>query len=125
MIVTSCIPLLNVEDVPLSIEFYHDLLGFEIGNQDEFDGTVRWARIDVEGISLMLNQPDDADSSERRERGNYSDAVFYFDVEDAQQSHADCKERDYDVSEISHEEYGWEFFVRDPDGYVLGFTDAN
>ncbi len=125
MVVKTCIPLLNVEDVPLSIQFYHDLFGFEVAHQAEFDGAVRWARIDVEGICLMLNQPEDADSGERKERSNYSDAVFYFDVDDAQQSHAECKEGDIDVSEISHEEYGWEFFVRDPDGYVLGFTDTN
>jgi glyoxylase I family protein len=124
MDVKTCIPLLNVENVPSSIQFYRDLLGFEVAAQAEYGGGVRWARIEREGLSLMLNQPDDADSSQRRGRSNYSDAVFYFDVEDAQQSHGECKAGNYGVSEISHEEYGWEFFIRDPDGYVLGFTDT-
>jgi len=124
MEIKNCIPLLNVEDVPSSIEFYHDLFGFEVVNKAEYNGALRWARIECGQISLMLNQPDGVDSTQRRQRNNYSDAVFYFDVDDARQSHAQCKADSFDVSEISHEEYGWEFFIRDPDGYVLGFTDT-
>ncbi len=55
---TSMTPLLNVEDAVRSVDFYRDVLGFEVANQMEFDGTLRWARIQAGSIRLMINQSD-------------------------------------------------------------------
>ena len=115
---TNMTPLLNVEDTARSIEFYRDVLGFEVVSQ--FD---RWARIQAGPVRLMINQPDGADSSERRTREKwYGDAILFFDVEDARTAQAELASRGLDVDEPKHEPYGWEFHLRDPDGYVLGFT---
>ena len=121
---TGMIPLLNVEDAACSVNFYRDVLGFEVANQMESDGTLRWARIQSGSVSLMINQPDGADSSERRARETwYADALLFFDVEDAQAACAEFAAQGLDVDEPKHEPYGWEFHLRDPDGYALGFTD--
>ena len=117
-------PLINVEDTPRSIEFYRDVLGFEVVNSMEVEGAVRWARVQSGAVSLMINQPEGADSTERRTRGKeYSDVLFFFDVEDARAAQAELAEQGLTVDRPVHEPYGWEFHLRDPDGYALGFTD--
>ncbi|MCZ6869760.1 MAG: VOC family protein [Gammaproteobacteria bacterium] len=116
--------LLNVEDAACSVNFYRDVLGFEVANQMESDGTLRWARIQSGSVSLMINQPDGAGGSERRARETwYADALLFFDVEDARAACAEFAAQGLDVDEPKHEPYGWEFHLRDPDGYALGFTD--
>ncbi len=121
---TGMIPLLNVEDALRSVDFYRDALGFEVANQMESDGTVRWARIQAGPVTLMINQPDGADSSERRTREKwYADALLFFDVDDARAARAEFAAQGLDVDEPKHEPYWWEFHLRDVDGYVLGFTD--
>ncbi len=122
---TSMTPLLNVEDAVRSVDFYRNVLGFEVANQMEFDGTLRWARIQAGSVGLMINQPDGADSSERRAGEKwYADALFFFNVEDARAARAELAAQGLDVDEPRHEPYGWEFHLRDPDGYALGFTDT-
>lgn len=122
---TNMTPLLNVEDAPRSVEFYRDVLGFEVANQFEVEGQVRWARIEAGTVKLMINQADGADSGERRARKAwYGDAILFVDVEDARAAQAELAARGLDVDEPEHNPYGWEFHLRDPDGYVLGFTDT-
>ncbi len=121
---TGMIPLLNVEDAARSVDFYRNVLGFEVANQMESDGTLRWARIQAGPVSLMINQPDGADSSERRAGEKwYSDTLLFFDVDDARAARAELAAQGLDVDEPKHEPYGWEFHLHDPDGYALGFTD--
>ncbi len=122
---TGMTPLLNVEDAVRSVDFYRNVLGFEVANQMESGGTLRWARIQAGSVGLMINQPDGADSSERRAGEKwYADALFFFSVEDARAARAELAAQGLDVDEPKHEPYGWEFHLRDPDGYALGFTDT-
>jgi len=125
MKVSQMTPLINVQNAARSIEFYRDVLSFEVANQMEFGGAVRWARIQCGPIGLMINQSEATDSSERLAREQwYADAIFFFDVDDARTAQRELAERGLDVDEPKHEEYGWEFHLRDPDGYALGFTDT-
>ena len=120
---SELIPLLNVEDVSQSIEFYGRALGAEVENQWELNGAVRWARIAFEGGKLMLNTPERVDSQERRNRAEFSDAVLYLMCEDAPARRAKLIESGLAVGEIAHEDYGNdEFSVRDPDGYAIRFS---
>ena len=122
---TGMIPLLNVEDAMRSVEFYRSVLGFDVSNQMESDGTLRWAHIHVGSVHLMINQPEGADSSERRADAKwYADVLLFFDVDDARAARAELAAQGLDVDEPKHEPYGWEFHLRDPDGYALGFTDT-
>lgn len=115
-------PLLNVEDVPRSIAFYREHLGFQVVSEWESGGRVRWASLEAHGIVLMLNEPDEICSGERRARGTYGDAVFYFTVDDVNALHRRLKHKQIPVGSLRDEHYGMrEFYVRDPDGYELGF----
>jgi uncharacterized glyoxalase superfamily protein PhnB len=115
-------PLLNVEDVSRSIRFYRDRLGFDVVFESEADGRIRFASLRNSGIELLLNEPGEVDSRDRRHRGTYADAVLYFTVADVDALHAQLREAGFPVSELEDEAYGLrEFTVRDPDGYELAF----
>ena len=115
-------PLLNVESVSRSIEFYRDHLGFRVVEMWEDGGRVRWALLESDGVRLMLNEPHGANSDARRNRRTYDDVVFYYTIEDVDSLHAQLVDSEISVAPLTNEHYGMrEFYVRDPDGYELGF----
>jgi glyoxylase I family protein len=115
-------PLLNVESVSRSIEFYRDHLGFRVTQEWEDDGRIRRASLETSGVRLMLNEPHDVDNRDRRCRHTYGDAVFYFTIDDVDSLHTRLNSTGILVGDLANEHYGMrEFYVRDPDGYELGF----
>ncbi len=117
------VPLLNVENVSTSIGFYEKALSVTVENRWEIGGRVRWARVSFDGGRLMLNTPDPADSTERRSRSEFSDAVLYVMCEDAPARREQLASAGLAVGELHREDYGNdEFAVRDPDGYVIRFS---
>ncbi len=117
-------PLLNVEDTGRSLDFYCDHLGFEVKAQHPPEGSPAWARIARGGMQLMINCPQNADSSDRRGHQSYGDVVFAFDVPDAPAAQAELAGAGLDVSEVKQEMYGCEFLLQDPDGYQLSISDT-
>jgi uncharacterized glyoxalase superfamily protein PhnB len=122
MTVKAFAPLLNVESVARSIEFYRDHLGFRVTQEWEDEGRVRWASLEVPNVRLMLNEPHGVDNRDRRNRDTYTDAVFYFTIDDVDSLHARLNSAGIVVGDLANEDYGMrEFYVSDPDGYELGF----
>lgn len=120
MTVSTLMPLLNVEDVPRSLTFYREALGFEVIQEAEIDGVTIWACIGSGEAKLMLNQPDSADSGARAARPSYSDVVLYLTVEDAHERHGALAARGLAIGPVERQAYGVdEFLLRDPDGYEL------
>ena len=120
MILDRLIPLLNVEDVDASLDFYRNALGFTVENRHDQQGKAIWAMIRHGDIALMLNCPDEADSSTRRKRPSYGESLLYFYVPDAQAAHEELAERGYAPGPLEEQPYGVaEFTLRDPDGYEL------
>ena len=120
---SELVPLLNVEDVSTSIEFYETALGADVENSWEMEGRIRWARLRFDGGSLMLNTPDNASSSGRESRAEFADAVLYLMCADAPGLRGKLASAGLQAGPISHEEYGNdEFSLRDPDGYVIRFS---
>ena len=54
--VTEVVPLLDVEELSRSIEFYVDTLGFEIRNSWSEGNELRWCRLQMGGAGLMVQQ---------------------------------------------------------------------
>ena len=120
---SELIPLLNVEEVSMSIAFYRRALNAEIENQWESDGRVRWARLRFDGGTLMLNSPDAASSQERRSRAEFSDTVLYLMCEDATALRQRLMDAGLPVGPVTKEDYGNdEFALCDPDGYAIRFS---
>ena len=125
MNIVGLVPLLNVEDVGRSVYFYKDALGFRLDESFERDGVLVWACLTFGPVRLMLHQPPWAESELRREGHSYDDAVLFFWVEDARALHTDLSARGYEVGGLQGGERGMqEFYMRDPDGYELGFATS-
>jgi glyoxylase I family protein len=128
--IEGAVPLLTVFDVPTSIAFYRDVLGFEVAEtskpftdaKDDFG----WAMLRLNGVELMLNNayennvrpsaPDEIRSAA------HADTVIYFGCRDVDGAHAYLCERGISAREPKIAYYGMkQMYVLDPDGYRLCF----
>src|ERR1700756_2369200 len=84
-------PLIQVFDMPASVAFYRDVLGFEVAMQSQPGPRFGWALLRGGGAELMLNTLYEADDrptrldSERREA--HGDVGLYFHCADLDQAY--------------------------------------
>lgn len=124
MQINRMMPLLNVEDVAQSLAFYVDALGFEVVETIAPEGTPIFAMIRRDGVEIMINTPDGADSASRRLATSYHETVLYFDIDDAPAFHAVLTAAGQKPGPVERQMYGVdEFTIRDPDGYELAFAN--
>lgn len=113
-------PMLAVKDLPGTISFYCDKLGFNCNAL--FGNPPVWCDLDRDGQSMMFNAPP-AESVRRdvpRKSKDYQ--IFYVTTNDVVALHAEFKGRGVAVSDLRVTVYGMkEFEVRDPDDYWLWF----
>src|SRR5260221_189973 len=87
-------PLLQVFDMPASIAFYADLLGFEIVGRSGPGRDIGWVLLELEGTQLMLNTA--YDEGERPPTPDparvaaHADTVIYFGCPDVDGAYAQC-----------------------------------
>jgi glyoxylase I family protein len=123
-------PMFFVYDVPRSVAFYRDVLGFEIvmtskpfsEAKDDFG----WALLRLNGVDLMLNnayennlRPSAFDPA-RIEA--HADTVLYFACRDVDGAYQHLKQRGISVNPPKVAYYGMkQIYVTDPDGYSVCF----
>ena len=117
--VQQTVPLLLVEDISRSREFYCDGLGFQQTDQWEQNGQLAWCWLQHGGAALMLQQAEESDPpAEMRGKG----VTFYFLCEDVDVLYADLVQRGTDATQPSVAYYGMkQTLLTDPDGYSLCF----
>ena len=126
--VGSLTPLIQVFDMPASMAFYRDLLGFTLvsrsqpGDGDAFD----WGLLRLGGATLMLNTAFEEDSRppalEPSRQAAHADTTLYFECPDVDDAYAYLREKGVRVSPPKVAPYGMrQLYVTDPDGYVLCF----
>ena len=110
-------PLLGVRDIERSLAFYRDRLGFSVAGQDGGEARpTRWARVERDGVSLMLQQSDNAG------RAGVGDVCLYFVCDDADSVHAELLARGLSLNEPEIAYYGMkQLELVDPDGHALCF----
>src|SRR5258707_11156173 len=54
-------PLLTVQEIGRSVEFYCDRLGFAVVGRADSEEKMFWCRLERDGASLMLQQAEDED----------------------------------------------------------------
>jgi len=119
-----------VYDVPTSVAFYRDILGFEVVNTSPPFSSAKddysWAMLGLNGVELMLNNmyednirpaaPDPARSAA------HTDTIFYFMCRDPDAVYDYLRERGVAAHPPANAYYGMrQVFVTDPDGYGLCF----
>jgi glyoxylase I family protein len=119
-------PLLQVFDMPTSIEFYCDVLGFEVVSPVPEDNKCDWALLRLNESELMLNTAYEAD--ERPPAGDptriaaHSDTALFFDCADVDAACAYLRRRGIDVGDPVVRDYGMkQIYFKDPDGYGICF----
>lgn len=123
-------PLLQVYDMPASIRFYRDALGFEIvshspglGEADRF----HWALMRLGIAELMLNTAYEFDGERPGERevermSAHGDTTIYFGCPDLDAAYAELRGKGLKVQEPKIAPYGMkQMCLKDPDGFGLCF----
>jgi len=124
-------PLFQVFDMPTSIRFYRDLLGFELvqtspplsSNKDD----VNWAMLRLpDGATLMLNtayEPESRPPAPDPARiAAHDDSAIFFGCADVDGAYRHLRSHGLNVREPKVAPYGMkQLYLHDPDGYNLCF----
>jgi lactoylglutathione lyase len=122
--VTAVVPLLMVTSMKRSLDFYIDGLGFTIQNRWMPDGRLRWCWMSLGGAALMLQEavePSRLKMAADDILGN--GAALYFQCSDALAIYREAAARGISaVREPQVDNFAWEIFFADPDGYKINFS---
>lgn len=113
-------PVFRVEDISRSLSFYQDQLGFEV----DFIFESSYAGVSRDGCQIHLKHATPTPRDQKVfEQEEHIDACIGTDsATDLSASFAAAGVPF--VVPLRHMPYGSEFYVRDPDGYVLGFVQS-
>ena len=110
-------PQILVTDIARSIEFYTKKLGFEVDflYEDFYAGIIK----DGYSIHLKLGKP----STEERKKKN-EDLDIVFSVEKVEDLYTELVNKSVEITQpLCDRPYGKEFYIADPDGYILAFLE--
>ncbi len=123
-------PLLEVYDMPRSIAFYCDKLGFTIAEHAPALPPPRlfhWALLRLAGVELMLNTAYETDEERPKEPDAartqaHGDTCLYFGCPDVDSACQLLRARGAQVNEPKIAPYGMkQLYLQDPDGYGICF----
>jgi catechol 2,3-dioxygenase-like lactoylglutathione lyase family enzyme len=122
--------LFQVFDMPTSIAFYRDVLGFEVVTTstprgEHFD----WALLRLSGVELMLNTAYEEDARpaapDPGRVAAHDDTCLYFGSPDVDAAYAYLRAHGVAAEKPKVAPYGMkQLYLRDPDGYSLCFQWA-
>ena len=120
-------PLLQVFDMPTSIKFYCEALGFEIVTTDGKPApNCDWVLLRLNDAELMLNTAYEAHQRPAKPGGArisaHEDVGLYFGCPDVDAAYRHLSNLGVDAKEPKIAPYGMkQLYVKDPDGYNLCF----
>jgi catechol 2,3-dioxygenase-like lactoylglutathione lyase family enzyme len=121
-------PLLSVFDMPRSLRFYRDILGFSIvaKSQDDRGDDVGWAWLRHGEAELMLNTAYDDDerpaAPDPARVADHADTILYMGCEDLDAAYACLTAQGVEATPPTVAPYGMkQLYLKDPDGYGLCF----
>ncbi|MGP2655616.1 VOC family protein [Malaciobacter sp. WC5094] len=131
----SLSPNLAVKDIKESVAYYQNNFGFEIemlvdSLQEDFNPVVKedkeyiWALIKKGDVSLMLQEK----NSMKEDIGNFFNDIsasitLYIEVDDVESLYEKVKENVDILKPVYETWYGQkEFYIKDINGYILGFS---
>lgn len=128
-------PLLQVYDMPASIRFYRDLLGFHIHSHAPHRGgedpdRFHWVWLKRGDLNLMLNTAYEFDEErpvppDPARVAAHGDTVLYFDCPDLDAAFQQLRARLPDLAPPHLTGYGMrELSFHDPDSYLISLLSA-
>lgn len=125
--VTGVCALLQVFDMPTSVRFYRDILGFEVVESSEREGDFfDWGMLRLNDAFLMLNTAYEQDRRPAQPdplwTKSHGDTCLYFGCPDVDAAYQHLRAKGVDVNEPKVAPYGMkQLYLTDPDGYSLCF----
>ncbi len=120
-------PLLQVFDMPTSLAFYRDVLGFTTTMHSPGEGdNVDWVLLKLNNIELMLNtayeQPHRPELPNLTRTKWHSDTTLYFGCPNIDETYQQLKDKIASLKPPSITGYGWKALeFDDPDSYHICF----
>ena len=122
-------PLLLVYDIPTSVRFYRDVLGFEVVSTSPILGEDKfhWVWLRLGSADVMLNDTYETDDDrpaepDRARTAAHEDTCLYFGCPDVDAAYEEFRGKGVTVKEPLVTPYGMkQMYLRDPDGYALCF----
>ena len=119
-------PLFQVFDMPTSMKFYCDVLGFEIVNTSKPGPVFDWAWLRLNDVEVMLNTAYESDqrpsTPDTTRISAHDDTCLYFGCPDVDAVYECLRVKGVDVAKPKIAPYGMkQLYVHDPDGYSLCF----
>ena len=116
--------LIQVFDMPTSLAFYRDVLGFEVISDAPENGRCDWVWLKSGESELMLNTAYEADARppapDPTRFAGHSDTTLYFGCEDVDAAHDELRARGVVTRESIVTDYGMkQVYLKDPDGYEI------
>ena len=112
-------PQLLVTDIEHSIEFYTKKLGFDV----EFRYEDFYAGIIKNGYSIHLKSGKPS-IEERKSKRENDDLDIVFSVEGVEELYKEFVNKSVEIIQpLCERPYGREFYITDPDGYILAFLE--
>ena len=113
-------PQLLVTDIERSLQFYTDDLGFDL----DFRYGDFYVGIKRDGHSIHLKRADHS-PQERAYRRDNDHLDITFSVQSVDAIYEDLRSRSVAIAQpLRDMPYGREFYVCDPDGYILAFLES-
>ncbi len=116
--------LIQVFDMPTSLAFYRDVLGFDVISDAPADGQCDWVWLKSGESELMLNTAYEAEDrppapDPARTRA-HADTALFFGCEDVDAAYAQLRARQIVAREPGVTSYGMkQVYLKDPDGYEI------
>jgi catechol 2,3-dioxygenase-like lactoylglutathione lyase family enzyme len=123
-------PLVQVFDMPRSIRFYRDVLGFAVtGRSPAMSGDpddVNWAMLQLSDATIMLNtayDPEEVPAEPEAARwSGHQDTCLYFGCPDVDAAYRHIVAQGVDVDPPKVAWYGMkQLYLKDPDGFGICF----
>ena len=119
-------PLVEVFDMPTSLDFYRDKLGFRVTGDSGQGDESGWVKLELGDSTIMLNTAYDdgmrPDAPDPQRNAAHRDTCIYFGCPDVDGAYEHMRHNDLDPEPPSVAPYGMkQLYLRDPDGYGLCF----
>ena len=120
-------PLLQVFDMPASIAFYREVLGFQIvGSDGKPVPNNDWVLLELNGAQLMLNTAYEAEhrpaAPDAKRRAAHRDTCIYFGCPDVDAAYTCLRDKGLQLKPPKVAPYGMkQLYLQDPDGFELCF----
>jgi len=117
-------PLLQVFDMPTSIAFYRDVLGFEVVSPVPDGDRCDWVLLRLHDSALMLNTAYETDErpqvADPARLAAHRDTALFFDCADVDAACHYLRRRGLNVADPVVRDYGMkQVYLSDPDGYEV------